>query len=58
MNTDTALQQANTILAPWVKETQTPEMHRLDAIINAVDLVPAATALHDAGWGYLSAITG
>ena len=58
MDSDTALQQAKTILASWTKETQTPEAHRLDAIINALDLLMAVKALRDAGWGYLSAITG
>lgn len=58
MNSDIALQQVKAILAAWAKETQTPEAHRLDLNIEAVDLVKAAKALCAAGWGYLSAITG
>jgi Ni,Fe-hydrogenase III component G len=58
MNTQTALQAANELLAPWAKETTTPEPDRLDVIILPVDVPPAVAALHDARWGYLATITG
>ena len=46
------------IVAPWTKETQMAEPHRLDAIITVDDLPAAAEALQRAHWGYLAAITG
>src|SRR5689334_12411249 len=57
MNTDTALQVASTLLAPWAKGTKTPEAGRLDILVNAPDLLAAVKALLDAHWGYLVAIT-
>ena len=35
MPTETALQTANTLLAPWAKGTKTPEPNRLDVLIHA-----------------------
>src|SRR5512138_2643074 len=58
MNTEQDLQKAEQILAPWNKETTHPESNRLDAVIVTDHLRPAVTALHEAHWGYLSAITG
>ncbi len=52
------LQAAESILAPWAKETMRPEPARADVVIAPQDVVPAATALHAAGWGFLTAITG
>ena len=46
------------ILKSWIKEQNEPEANRLDVIIEAADLIPAAQALCDSKWGYLSAITG
>jgi ech hydrogenase subunit E len=58
MSTETPLQRAETLLAPWAQSTQTPEPNRLDVSIGQTDLVPAVGALRQAQWGYLSAITG
>jgi NADH-quinone oxidoreductase subunit D len=58
MNSEQNLQKAEQLLASWNKETTHPEANRLDAAIVADDLRPAVMALHDAHWGYLSAITG
>lgn len=58
MNIEQVLAQAEGILAPWNKETIRPESNRLDVVIMGDDLPAAVTALHDARWGYLSAITG
>lgn len=58
MSTETALQTAHDLLKPWAKETSEPELFRLDVVVNASDLVAAVSALQDAGWGYLSTITG
>jgi NADH-quinone oxidoreductase subunit D len=52
------LQQAERFLAPFRRESIDPESNRLDVVIAAEDLRPAVTALHEARWGYLSAITG
>ncbi len=56
--TEERLQQAADLLQPWTKSTATPEAVRLDVVIDPADLIPAITALHEARWGYLSAITG
>ncbi len=58
MNTETALQQANELVAPWAKETKKPEPNRLDIALTREDLLSAITALNQARWGYLVAITG
>jgi NADH-quinone oxidoreductase subunit D len=58
MNIEQNLQRAEGLLTVWNKEATHPESNRLDILITADDLRPAVTALHDARWGYLSAITG
>jgi NADH:ubiquinone oxidoreductase subunit C len=58
MNIETTLQQAEGLLAPWNKETTRPESNRLDVVIASGSLRHAVSALHEAHWGYLSAITG
>ncbi len=58
MNEELTLQQAETLLAPYNKETLHPEPNRLDVVVTSDDLHAAVTALHDAKWGYLCAITG
>jgi ech hydrogenase subunit E len=58
MTTETYLQRAGELLAPFAKNTNTPETNRLDVQIAASDLPAAAAALTDASWGYLAAITG
>ena len=58
MNDEQTLQQAEKLLAPFNKETLHPETHRLDVVVTSEDLHAAVTALHDAKWGYLCAITG
>jgi Ni,Fe-hydrogenase III component G len=57
-NTEIALQQAETLLAPWAKDTRTPEPNRLDLALAPADLTAAVAALQAARWGYLAAITG
>ncbi len=46
------------LLAPYVKGTREPEPDRADVVIDAADLESAAQTIRQAGWGYLSAITG
>src|SRR5512138_1910775 len=58
MNAEQNLQKAELLLASWNKETTHPEPNRLDFHISAYHLRQAVTALRDAKWGYLSAITG
>lgn len=58
MNIEQNLQKAEELLAAWNKEATHPETNRLDAVIAADDLRPAVKTLHEAHWGYLSAITG
>jgi hypothetical protein len=56
-NIEGNLQIAEELLAGWNRETIHPEANRLDVVIDVDDLRPAVTALHEAHWGYLSAIT-
>ena len=58
MNIEQTLQKAEQLLAAWNKEVTHPEVNRLDVSIVPDDLRPAVQTLHDAHWGYLSAITG
>lgn len=58
MTTETLLQRAGEILAPFAKSSNNPESNRLDVQIAASDLPSAAAALTRSSWGYLSAITG
>ncbi|MCS7221420.1 MAG: NADH-quinone oxidoreductase subunit C [Anaerolineae bacterium] len=58
MDTETALQTAESLLMPWAKQTTRSELHRLDVEVAVTDLLRAVRALADARWGYLSAITG
>lgn len=56
--TEERLQTAVALLAPWQDETETPEENRIDVVVQAEELVAAVTALLEAKWGYLAAITG
>lgn len=58
MTTETLLQRAGELLAPFAKGTNNPETNRLDVQIAASDLPIAASVLTNASWGYLAAITG
>jgi Ni,Fe-hydrogenase III component G len=58
MNTETALQMAEKLLADCIIETRIPEPNRLDVVIDADDLLAAAKTLEAAHWGYLAAVTG
>jgi ech hydrogenase subunit E len=57
-NIEQNLQNAEGLLAGWNKEAVHPESNRLDVVVAVDDLRPAVKALHEAHWGYLSAITG
>jgi len=58
LNLTESLEKAEALLSPWTDEFTHPDGHRLDAVVAAEDLVPAVTALVEAHWGYLAAITG
>ncbi len=58
MNTELDLQQTEQLLTGLSNSISRPEPTRLDAVISADHLREAASALQNAGWGYLSAITG
>ncbi|HSL41832.1 MAG TPA: NADH-quinone oxidoreductase subunit C [Anaerolineales bacterium] len=58
MNAEQNLKKAEELLVPWNKEVTHPASDRLDVCLSAGNLRPAVKALHDAHWGYLSAITG
>ncbi len=55
---EAALEMAGALLAPWSAGTANPAPERLDVSIAPEHLVEAASALVDARWGYLAAITG
>ena len=57
-NIEQNLQNAEGLLAGWNREAVHPEPNRLDVVVAVDDLRPAVKALHNAHWGYLSAITG
>jgi NADH:ubiquinone oxidoreductase subunit C len=58
MELNESFAKAELILAPWAAVFTHPTPDRLDVVIPANALVPAVTALVEAKWGYLSAITG
>ena len=58
ISTEERLQQAESLLQAWATDPTRPEDNRLDVWIAPADLVAAVAAVHGAGWGYLSAITG
>lgn len=58
MNTHNHLERAEQLLAAWSRGTNRPRDNRLDIEIEPADLLPAVSALVDARWGYLAAITG
>ncbi len=58
MDTQTALTAAERLLQPFASEIQRPpDPARVDAVLPPGRLVGAVTALGDAKWGYVSAIT-
>jgi Ni,Fe-hydrogenase III component G len=58
MELEKILANAEKILTPLGVAVTRPASFRVDAIVTVETLVPAAKALMDGKWGYLSAITG
>ena len=51
-------QQAEALLQAWQDRMQTPEPNRVYVAVQPDELLEAVGILHDARWGYLSAISG
>ncbi|MGE5361597.1 MAG: NADH-quinone oxidoreductase subunit C, partial [Bacteroidales bacterium] len=58
MNTQDALQKAETLLQPIATGFTHPAANRLDAVVTAAQLPAAVGVLVGDHWGYLSAVTG
>lgn len=59
MNNPTELlAEAEQLLSSKIQEQESLEPGRLNVVIAVYDLLPAVQVLHQAGWGYLAAITG
>jgi NADH:ubiquinone oxidoreductase subunit C len=58
MDINESFAKAEQILVPWTGVVLHPAPDRMDVVIPARSLVEAVTALVEANWGYLSAITG
>ena len=59
MDTEKALQLAESLVADFAVSTNRPEENRLDVVITRENLKPAVQALLvNKHWGYLAAITG
>ena len=59
MDTEKALQLAESRLKEFAVSMNRPEENRLDVVIDRKNLIPAVSALlAEKQWGYLSAITG
>src|SRR5512133_23385 len=58
MDTNSALESAKTLLAPWMERVETPEPERVDVYLAAEKIVEAVQAMVDAGGWHLSAMTG
>jgi NADH:ubiquinone oxidoreductase subunit C len=58
MSTEELLNQAAALLESWTENSNAPEPNRLDVFLDVAHLIPAVSALQEAGWGYLATITG
>jgi NADH:ubiquinone oxidoreductase subunit C len=58
LHTQRILRTAEKILRPFMPAATNPEPCRLDVVVPRERLVEAASALAEAHWGYLAAITG
>lgn len=58
MDTQIALNRAQTFLQPWTASTAQPQPHRLDVRVEREHFKQAIAAVKQAHWGYLAAITG
>lgn len=58
MNADNTLKMASDLLKNWTIETTTPEVNRVDMVIEVANLLASVNALASSHWGYLAGITG
>ncbi len=58
MDTEGLLLTAEELVKPFSQVVTRPEQNRMDIVISAEQLPAAVSALLEAHWGYLSAITG
>jgi NADH:ubiquinone oxidoreductase subunit C len=58
VDTDSSINQAETLLFPFTLVAIRPSPDRLDVVLQVRNLLAAVQALQAARWGYLSAITG
>jgi Ni,Fe-hydrogenase III component G len=58
MDISSALQSAEGLLNRWTSGMSTPDIYRLDVVIQSRELKPAIKQLVESRWGYLSAMTG
>jgi len=58
MDTETSLQNGESLLQSWAVSTVRPEENRSDIVIARKDLHEAVKALKAAAWGYLVTISG
>jgi Ni,Fe-hydrogenase III component G len=58
MTLETALQSAESLLAPWMESCGRPHPQRIDIALPPDQLLPAVEALVRGRWGYLSAVSG
>jgi Ni,Fe-hydrogenase III component G len=58
MDTQTAIEKAQSLLGPLAEGAARPTPERMDVVVSAADLEKAVSALAAARWGFLTAITG
>ncbi len=58
MDLEKVLLEGENLLQPWAVSTSRPEENRSDVVVARENLHAAVQAIKDAGWGYLTAITG
>ncbi|HEY9088977.1 MAG TPA: NADH-quinone oxidoreductase subunit C [Anaerolineaceae bacterium] len=58
MNPENPFDQVTAVLAPWARWSKLEQPNVLEVSISRHHLLDCVKALREAGWGYLSAITG
>lgn len=58
MDTETALQKAESILSPWTRWSKRTQPHVVEISVSRHNLLDCVRALQTEKWGYLATITG
>ena len=58
MNPEPTFERVSEILTPWTRWSKLVQPDMMEVSISRQNLIACVEALRDAGWGYLSAITG